>query len=296
MAAGAIAGGATLFAGYPLAPSSEIDAALFAQLPTHGGVTLLAEDAPAAVGAVLGAGAAGRLGVAAMTATALTAAEDQIRYGIESKLPALFLLVGGRSDSPRRVECASQEEASRLRIAPHGGDWAPVWAPATSEECFLLTRAAAALALKRTTPVLVYVDDVIAHLREPVGRETEHDDAGPVPSAELYRTRDATILVIAFGIVARAARTAVRLAREEGIRAGLFRPVRLWPFPHEELAPVLARARTLLVAELNEGQLADTISARSRRTGRPLDISTIAERHEGMIVPSRILDSLRKAA
>lgn len=293
IAAGAIAGGATLFAGYPLAASSEIDAALFSQLPSRGGTALLVEDPQAAVGAVLGAGAGGALGVTAMTANAFLGAEELVRFGIESSLPALFLLVGGRPETTRRVESAGQEEALRFRIAPHGAGPAPVWVPATSMECFGLTRAAAAEARRRAMPVLIYVDDVVAHLREPVDPEAAFTES---PAAELYRTRDATILVIAFGIVARAARTAVRMAREEGIRAGLFRPVRLWPFPHEELAPALGRARALLVAELNEGQVVDTVAARARTARNHPDVRSIAEPEAGMIVPSRILDALREAA
>jgi 2-oxoglutarate ferredoxin oxidoreductase subunit alpha len=294
MAAGAIAGGASLFAGYPLAPSSEIDAALMGQLPPRGGRTVPAEDASAAVGIVLGAGTSGALGVTAMTAAALAGADDLIRYGIESRIPGLFLLVGGRPGSSRRPECASQEEAIRLRIAPHGEAAAPVWIPATSSECFTLTRAAATEARSRSTPVLVYADDVVAHLREPVAAEEGPGPSVAAPPADLYRTRDATILVVAFGIVARAARTAIRMAREEGIRAGLFRPVRLWPFPHAELAAALSRARTLVVAELNEGQLIDTVAAASAEARRGL--VAISEPREGMIVPSRILDSLREAA
>jgi len=155
----------------------------------------------------------------------------------------------------------------------------------------------------------VYVDDVVAHLREPV--TTQDDGSGreagaPAGPAELYRTRDATILVVAFGIVARAARTAVRLAREQGIRAGLFRPVRLWPFPFAELEEAAARARALLVAELNEGQLLESIAARvgtarpaaarSRAAREHQTILALSEPSEGMLRPGRILDSLLEAA
>lgn len=295
MAQGAIAGGATLFAGYPLAQSSEIDAALMVELPARGGVTLPAEDAPAAIGAVLGAGAAGRLGVTALTASALASADDLIRYGIESKLPGLFLVVGARPAGAMRAEAAGQSEALRLRIAPHADSVAPVWAPATSGECFTVARRAAADARDRKIPAIVYADDVVAHLREPVAMEDPSSMPEP-PLAELYRTRDATVLVIAFGIVARAAHTAVRMARDEGIRAGLFRPVRLWPFPHRELAPLLSRARTLLVAELNEGQLVESVAVAAGAARERCALRSIAESREGMIVPSRILESLREAA
>jgi len=295
MAHGAVAGGATLFAGYPLAPSSEIDAALMAELPARGGVTIPAENAPAAIGAVLGAGAAGRLGVTALTASALASADDLIRYGVESKIPGLFLLVGGRPAGAARAESAGQAEALRLRFAPHADAVAPVWAPATSAECFSVARRAAEEARERKTPAIVYADDVIAHLREPVPAEPPSGLPVP-PAAELYRTRDATVLVIAFGIVARAAHTAVRMARDEGIRAGLFRPVRLWPFPHRELAPLLSRARTLVTAELNEGQVAESVAVAAGAARERCILRSIAESREGMIVPSRLLDALREAA
>ncbi len=68
-------------------------------------------------------------------------------------------------------------------------------------------------------------------------------------------TDDADVVVVAFGIGARAAKAAVRLARERGIAAGLFRPRTLWPFPDEELRALASRVREVLVVELNLGQL-----------------------------------------
>jgi 2-oxoglutarate ferredoxin oxidoreductase subunit alpha len=71
---------------------------------------------------------------------------------------------------------------------------------------------------------------------------------------ELY-TEDAEVLVVAVGIVARAAERAVRLARREGLRVGLFRPVTLWPFPDSALRETASRCQAVLVAEMNAGQL-----------------------------------------
>ena len=308
IAHGAIAGGVTFFAGYPLAQSSEIDAALISLLGGREGAAVLVEDTPAALGAVLGAGAGGGLGATALTGDVLGSAEELVRFGIESKLPGLIAVIGARPESSRGVERAGQTEVRRLRIGPAGSGPAPVWAPASAQECFTLARAASIEAREQSTPALLYVDDVVAHLREPVaaiddGLEREAGVPGP---AELYRTRDATVLVVAFGIVARAARTAVRLAREQGIRAGLFRPVRLWPFPFAELEEAAARAGVLLVAELNEGQLHEAIAARVGAAGpaaaRPRaardrqTILSLSEPSEGMLRPGRILESLLEAA
>lgn len=77
--------------------------------------------------------------------------------------------------------------------------------------------------------------------------------------AENYRTDDADIVVVAFGAAARIARTAVRHAREEGIRAGLVRPVSVWPFPVHALEATMGKARAYLSVEMNMGQMVDDV-------------------------------------
>ncbi len=73
---------------------------------------------------------------------------------------------------------------------------------------------------------------------------------------ESRHCKDADVLVVAYGITARAAAAAVEQARAQGIRAGLFRPVTLWPFPEAAFVALARQARQLLVPELNAGQLA----------------------------------------
>ena len=76
-----------------------------------------------------------------------------------------------------------------------------------------------------------------------------------IESFEAEHTEDAEVLVVAIGISARAAKRAVAAARARGIGAGLFRPITLWPFPEDALRSAAARARAVLVPELNAGQL-----------------------------------------
>ena len=71
---------------------------------------------------------------------------------------------------------------------------------------------------------------------------------------ELYRTDDATTLVVSYGITARPARRAVDIAREQGVAAGLFRPVTVWPFPEEKLRS-FKKVKHVVVAEINLGQV-----------------------------------------
>jgi 2-oxoglutarate/2-oxoacid ferredoxin oxidoreductase subunit alpha len=77
-----------------------------------------------------------------------------------------------------------------------------------------------------------------------------------IEKTETIDTADAEVLIVAIGITARAARRAVQMLRQDGMRVGLFRPITLWPFPEQALREAAGRARHVVVAELNMGQLA----------------------------------------
>ncbi len=68
-------------------------------------------------------------------------------------------------------------------------------------------------------------------------------------------TEDADVLVLAYGSVARTTLRAVHEARTRGIKAGFFRPVTLWPFPDKELEKLARKIKTIIVPELNCGQM-----------------------------------------
>lgn len=72
---------------------------------------------------------------------------------------------------------------------------------------------------------------------------------------DTYRTDDADFLIVAFGCCARIAKSAVNSLRAEGIKAGLLRPVTLWPFPAAEIARLADHCRAMLTVEANEGQM-----------------------------------------
>ncbi len=78
---------------------------------------------------------------------------------------------------------------------------------------------------------------------------------------ETMMTDDAEFLVVAFGTVGRIAQSAVRQARANGIKAGLFRPITLWPFAKRELDAVIGKVRGVLVVEMNAGQMLEDVRA-----------------------------------
>jgi len=74
-----------------------------------------------------------------------------------------------------------------------------------------------------------------------------------------HYTEDCDCAVIAFGTSARLGLSAVRQAREAGIKAGLFRPITLWPFPEKGLRALAERVKRMLVVELNLGQMVEDV-------------------------------------
>jgi 2-oxoglutarate ferredoxin oxidoreductase subunit alpha len=70
---------------------------------------------------------------------------------------------------------------------------------------------------------------------------------------------DAEYVLVAYGTAARVARSAIEKARARGIKAGLFRPITLWPFPSRELARVARHAHAILAVELSSGQMVEDV-------------------------------------
>ena len=70
---------------------------------------------------------------------------------------------------------------------------------------------------------------------------------------------DTDIMIVAFGSAARIAEKAIEIAREQGIKAGLFRPITLWPFPEKEIAQAVHGKSGVLVVEINAGQMIEDV-------------------------------------
>jgi pyruvate/2-oxoacid:ferredoxin oxidoreductase alpha subunit len=104
------------------------------------------------------------------------------------------------------------------------------------------------------------------------------------PHAELFRAEDAELLIVACNTPAQTARAAVESLRQMGVRAGLFRPITLWPFPIAALRPLLENVRQLLVVEASAGQLEDELRLALSHAGlAPPRIDSV--RHTGGVLP-----------
>ena len=76
---------------------------------------------------------------------------------------------------------------------------------------------------------------------------------------EEYMTDDADIILVAFGITARIAKSAIADMRKAGIKAGLLRPITLWPFPKKKLGELADTAKVFLSVEMSMGQMVDDV-------------------------------------
>lgn len=88
--------------------------------------------------------------------------------------------------------------------------------------------------------------DLQAKYRQITANEVRHEET---------QTDDADIVIAAYGTIARIAKSVVRMARDEGIKLGLFRPITLWPFPYEPLRDLSDRVSTVLTVEMSAGQM-----------------------------------------
>lgn len=130
-------------------------------------------------------------------------------------------------------------------------------------------------------------DTIAAHQRRRLDKIAPFEDV-VAPVERLYLD-DAEIAVIACGAAARAAEEAVGEARRHGVRAGLLRPVVLWPFPDRAVRSVAASVRSLVVAEMNLGQISGEVE---RAAGGRVPVVPCRRADGELIDPEQILTCL----
>ena len=95
-----------------------------------------------------------------------------------------------------------------------------------------------------------YIHKLYAKYAEIEQKETRHEE---------YLTEDAEVVIVAYGIVSRVVRTAVEQLREEGIKAGMVRPITLWPYPKAVLRRLASQAKFFLSCEMSMGQMVEDV-------------------------------------
>ncbi len=166
--------------------------------------------------------------------------------GEKYRVPVLFLADGIIAQMMEPVE---MPEMVDYKIDPEKKPWAATgWKPGDDPA----KRAVINSLFINTEDLTVHNDHLQAIYAE--ARKNEQ-------MWEEYRLEDAEYIITAFGTVSRIARSAVDELREMGIKAGLFRPITVWPFPYEHLKAAADRegVKALLDVEANEGQMLEDV-------------------------------------
>lgn len=329
-AEGAVAAGCRFFAGYPITPATEIAETLARLLPRVGGKFIQMEDEIASMAAIIGASIGGAKSLTATSGPGFSLMQENLGYAAMAEIPCVVVNVQRLGPSTGRPTSPAQGDVMQARWGSHGDHPTIALAPCSVRECFDLTVKAFNFSERYRTPVILLMDELIGHMREPVHlpsadtleleERTEtrvppewykpfenfpqganvnvpplvpfgegyryhvtglhHDELG-YPTNRLEEIRpwlervfgkierslsdillyeaegieEANTLVIAYGSAARAARHAVKRARERGRRVGFLRLITVWPFAEEVVARAASRLHHVVVPELNRGQL-----------------------------------------
>lgn len=118
------------------------------------------------------------------------------------------------------------------------------------------------------------------------------NNADRIARCEERCLEDAEVVVVAYGITSRVAERAMQMARAEGLRAGLLRPVVVWPFPEKRIRELAPRVRAFVVVEINYGQIVYEVERCAGGKAR-----TVFVGHAGGAVhePEEILQAIREA-
>ena len=361
-AEGAIAAGCRFFAGYPITPASEIAEGLSVRLPQVDGTFIQMEDEIASMGAIIGASLAGAKSMTATSGPGFSLMQENLGYACIAEVPCVVVNVMRGGPSTGLPTNPSQGDVMQARWGTHGDHPIIVLSASSVLECFTMTVKAFNFSERYRTPVILLLDEVVAHMREkvilPKPSEVEviervkpsvppewylpyedtsfgvppmgifgegyryhvtgliHDIRGfptlrqdeiepfltrlfrkisthsdDIRLVEHFMTVDAEIVIIAYGCVARSARRAVLEARSQGLKVGMLKLITLWPFPRSFIELLIKAGKTLLVPEMNMGQVSREVKRVNEGMTQVLTLNKI----DGTIIsPKEILAKMKE--
>lgn len=334
IARGAIQADCKYFFGYPITPQSDIPEYMSKELPKIGGVFVQSESETASIYMVYGGAMTGERVMTSTSSPGFSLMQEGVSNIAWLGMPCVVVNVTRQGPGMGSTQNGQTDYRQATKGGGHGGYRNIVLAPSSCQECFDFVQLAFYLAETYMMMVLVLSDYVVGLTAEPV--EIRSLELGPVPAKpwaligkgkkdgkrnvliggdilllpekydkvianeiryDTYRTEDADLLIVAYGSSARFAKGAVDLARAEGRKVGLFRPITLWPFPEEALREAAIAAGKVLVVEDSIGELVDDVRDAVRHQ-LPVHLLGVWGRHikgpSGLIQPEKILDEIRE--
>jgi len=171
----ALLAGMRFFAGYPITPSSEMASVSSEKLPMYGGKFIQMEDEIAAMTAVCGASMAGLKAMTATSGPGFSLKQEAIGYAAMNEIPCVIVNVQRAGPSTGLPTQVSQGDVMQARWGTHGDHPIIVLSPSTVVETADLTFDAFNLAEKYRTPVILLMDETLAHMREKITLPAENE-------------------------------------------------------------------------------------------------------------------------
>ncbi len=168
LAEGALGAGCRFFAGYPITPASEIAERLSYRLPQVDGTFIQMEDEIASMGAVIGASLAGVKSMTATSGPGFSLMQENLGFACVAEVPSVVVDVMRGGPSTGLPTNPSQGDVMQARWGTHGDHPIIGLCPSSVLECFSLTIKAFNFSEKYRTPVILLLDEVVAHMREKV--------------------------------------------------------------------------------------------------------------------------------
>ena len=172
---GALRAGCRFFAGYPITPATEISEILSAKLPQLNGTFIQMEDEIASLGAVIGASLAGVKSMTATSGPGFSLMQENLGFAVITEVPCVIVNVMRGGPSTGLPTSPSQSDVMQSRWGTHGDHPIIVLSASTVRECYDVTIQAFNFSEKFRTPVIVLIDEVVAHMREKMVLDEKKD-------------------------------------------------------------------------------------------------------------------------
>jgi 2-oxoglutarate ferredoxin oxidoreductase subunit alpha len=165
---GALQAGCRFFAGYPITPATEISEIFSVKLPQIDGTFIQMEDEIASLGAVVGASLTGVKSMTATSGPGFSLMQENLGFAIITEVPCVIVNVMRGGPSTGLPTSPSQSDVMQSRWGTHGDHPAIVLSASTVRECYEMTVQSFNFSEKFRTPVVLLIDEVIAHMREKI--------------------------------------------------------------------------------------------------------------------------------
>lgn len=173
---GALRAGCKFFAGYPITPATEISEVMSQRLPAVDGTFIQMEDEIASMGAVIGASLAGVKSMTATSGPGFSLMQENIGYACIAEVPCVVVNVMRGGPSTGLPTSPAQADVMQARWGTHGDHPIIALCPSTIRECYELTIKAFNFSEKYRNPVILLLDEVVAHMREKITLNNDEID------------------------------------------------------------------------------------------------------------------------